>query len=130
MTLKYNFHEFLPFSFCDYVTASESNANECPGDGTYGFNVYYRLPSAGGESTSWLASGWAGKGVISVYAEMDESMLIGQCTFEMKTFVTPDEQRGVFQTPSAAASVGITLGATAALILICVWWRCCRRRNA
>jgi len=126
MTLTYNLNEYQPFTLCEYMTASNSNQNDCPGDGTYGFTVNYQLPSAGDERSSWLASGWNGQGTFKVYAEMDESMMIGMCTFYMKTYVTPDANRGVFQTPSAAAAIGITLGATAAFVLFCVYWRCCR----
>lgn len=54
-------------------------------------------------------------------------MLIGQCTFDLKTSVTPDEERGIFQTPSAAASVGIVAGVAAAMVIVCLWMRCCHR---
>jgi len=125
MTLQYNFNEMLAIPLCEYV--QPQGDYECPSDGSYAFSLDYPLPSAGGESTSWLASGWAGKGTIGIYAKKDESMLIGQCSFNMKTYVTSDESRGIFQTPSAAAMVGIVLGSVAALVIVGLWWRCCSR---
>jgi len=100
-----------------------------PGDGSYGFSVNYHLPSSGGETTSWLASGWAGTGTISIFAEEDENMLIGRCKFNLNTFVTENEAYGMFQIPSAAASVGIVSGTVAALALVCLYLRCCTRRK-
>lgn len=126
LTLRYNFNEMLPIPLCsEYLQGSEYNSDECPGDGSYDFNILYKLPSAGAQSTSWLASGWDGSGVFRIYAEENENMLIGECTFAMKTFVTANEEAGFFQTPSAAATVGIVLGALAALALICVFCYCC-----
>jgi len=130
MTLNYNFNEMMPLPLCYYyLKPSESNQYDCPGDGSYGFSVNYILPGAGGQSSSWLATGWAGTGTISIFAESNENMMIGQCTFNLKTYVTPDPERGIFQTPSAAASVGMLGGSVAALVLICFWMRCCRRSS-
>lgn len=126
LTLKYNLHEFMPVPLCsDYLVADSNNQNQCPYDGSYGFSVNYKLPSAGEQSTSWLASGWAGSGIMRIYAEEDESMLIGECTFSMKTYVTPSQTRGFMQAPSAAATVGIVLGALAAVALVCLYCYCC-----
>lgn len=130
MTLSYNFYELMPVPLCYYyLKASDANEYDCPGDGSYGFTTHYVLPSAGGESTSWLATGWAGTGTISLYAENDDTMLIGQCTFDLRTFVTPNEERGIFQTPSAAASVGMVAGTVAVGFIICVWMYCCHQSS-
>jgi hypothetical protein len=130
MTLKYTFQDMMPVPLCsEYLTAGENNGGECPADGTYAFSVSYDLPSAGEQSTSWLASGWAGSGSIRMYAEEDESMLIGDCTFNLKTYVTPTAEKGFFQTPSAAATVGIVLGTLAAVALLCLWCYCCAKKK-
>jgi len=132
MTINYNMKEMMPVPLCSYYITQdeeEDGDNECPADGSYQFAVNFALPSAGGETTSWLATGWAGTGTFSIYAEPDTSMLIGQCKFSLKTYVTTDEERGIFQTPSAAASVGMALGTLAALVLVVLYMRCCRRRN-
>src|SRR3569832_1513339 len=121
----------MPVPLCsDALVASASNSNQCPGDGSYGFSVSYELPSAGEQSTSWLASGWAGSGIIRMYAADDDTMLIGECTFNLKTYVTPAETKsGFFQTPSAAATVGIVLGALAAVALLSLWCYCCAKKR-
>jgi hypothetical protein len=130
MTLKYNFQDMMPVPLCsESLQAGENNQGDCPADGTYAFAVSYDLPSAGDQSTSWLASGWAGSGVIRMYAEEDESMMIGECTFNLKTYVTPTAEKGFLQTPSAAATVGIVLGALAAVALVCLWCYCCARKK-
>lgn len=130
MTLKYNFQDMMPVPLCsETLVAGENNQGDCPADGTYAFAVSYDLPSAGDQSTSWLASGWAGSGVIRMYAEEDESMLIGDCSFNLKTYVTPTAEKGFLQTPSAAATVGIVLGALAAVALVCLWCYCCARKK-
>lgn len=131
LTLKYNFHDMMPVPLCsDYLVAGDSNAGQCPADGSYAFAVSYELPSAGDQSTSWLASGWTGSGVIRMYAEDDETMLIGECSFNLKTYVTPSsEKTGFFQTPSAAATVGIVLGAFVAVALVGLWCYCCAKKR-
>jgi hypothetical protein len=131
LTLQYNLFEMLQVPLCsDYLTADADNQNQCPGSGSYDFSITYKLPSAGQESTSWLASGWAGSGIVRIYAEQDTSMLIGQCTFTMKTYVTPSASSSLPYTPTAAETVGIVLGALAVVALACLWCYCCRRKRA
>lgn len=130
LTLQYNLHEMMPIPLCsDSLTAGSNNQNACPGDGSYGFSFSYKLPSAGEKSTSWLASGWAGSGIMRIYAEQDESMKIGECTFDLKTYVTPTADQGFFQAPSAAATVGIVLGGLAAIALVCLYCYCCAKKR-
>lgn len=130
LTLNYNFFELMPINLCsDYLAENENNEGGCPADGSYDFSVTYGLPSAGEESTSWLASGWAGSGVIQIFATEDGSTLIGECTFNLKTYVTPSADKGVFQTPSAAVTVGIVLGALAVFALVCLYCYCCCRKR-
>ena len=45
------------------LVASENNAGECPGDGSYSFSMDYALPNSKDAST-WVASGWGGSGTI------------------------------------------------------------------
>ncbi|GKZ00104.1 hypothetical protein MPSEU_000963800 [Mayamaea pseudoterrestris] len=133
VTLQYQFFDKAQIPLCsDGLTATTDDA-ACPGDGSYQFSVEYNLPSAGNEHQSWLASGWNGNGVIQIFAEADENMLIGECTFVLDTFVTPATEANFYSRtvnpPSAAATVGIVMGALAVLGLICLYCYCCRRKS-
>lgn len=122
---SYDLFDMEEVLLCDYVYEEEGNQYQCPGDGAYDFSMTYSLPSSGSETMSWLASGWKGTAVISFYAAPDvEGMLIGQCTLDLQTFVTPNEEDGIFQKPSAAATAGIVLGALALLSLCCCYCYC------
>ena len=86
-SLDFSLFEMMQVPLCnaDYLVADENNANgDCPADGTYTFSVPYKLPNSGAETASWLASGWQGDGLIEIFAEQDESMLVGQCTMDLQ----------------------------------------------
>ena len=132
VTLQYQFFDKAQIPLCgDGLTATTDDA-ACPGDGSYQFSVDYNVPSAGDEHQSWLASGWNGKGVIQIFAEADETMLIGECSFVLDTYVTPATEANFYSRtvnpPSAAATVGIVLGTLAALGLVCLYCYCCKRK--
>ena len=131
LTLKYTFFNMMPVPLCSSsLVAASGNAGDCPANGAYGFSVNYKLPTAGSGSTSWLATGWAGSGTFKLYAQNDLSMLIGQCSFNLKTYVTPSPNRSTVPwTPSAAAATGITLGVLAFIALGCLYCSCCRARR-
>ena len=133
-TLDFNLFDMLEIPLChENMEYDEENEGDCPGNGEYGFQVTYKLPSAGDEKTSWLASGWQGTGMISMYAEPDESMKIGECTLDLQTYVTPAEGEDyLLNIPSAAVAAGIVLGALGVLTLIALYCYCCcgRRRSA
>jgi hypothetical protein len=119
----------------DTMTAGANNQNgDCPSDGSYGFSVGYDLPLAGtSEYMTWLDSGWNGKGIIQLYAEKDDNMLIGECVYYVKTYVTPGSGEGGVASKlpvdipsiSAAAAVGIALGSMAAIVLLTLYCYCC-----
>jgi hypothetical protein len=98
---------------------------ECPNDGSYAFSVQYVLPTAGKETTSWLASGWTGTGVVQMYAQANDQMLIGECILTLSTFVTKEDTSSLLSTPSAAATAGIILAVVLAAILMCFYCYCC-----
>ena len=130
LTLSYNLFQMAEMDLCydNVVYATyDDDATTCPGDGTYDFEVYYDLPPAADESASWLATGWQGVGNLYMYSQVDESMLIGECTMDLKTYVTPTDNFSIIQTPSAAAVVGILAGLAATTFLICFYLACCRR---
>jgi hypothetical protein len=123
----------LQVPLCDEtMVADEGNQNACPGDGTQNYEFVYKLPSAGSEQTSWLASGWDGSGLIEMYAQQDKSMKIGECSLQLKTYVTrPEERNSLLSTPSAAATVGIVLASVAVACLALLYcYCCCKRRKA
>lgn len=131
LTLTYNFFTMMPVDMCsEYLSYGQDDdyQGECPSNGDYDFSVTYTLPGAGDESTSWLATGWAGSGLFQLFAEEDDSMLIGECTFSLKTYVTPSAEQS-YPIPSAAVTAGIVLGALAFVALICCWCYCCTRRR-
>lgn len=111
------------------LVSGDENQSECPGDGSYSYSVQYKLPSAGDDKTLWLASGFQGDGVIQMFAEEDERMLIGECQVTLKTYVTRTEENmyGPFETPSAAASIGMILALSALIGLCCCYSYCCIR---
>lgn len=129
MGISFNLCEMREISMCDdTMVADEANENDCPGDGSFEYGITYRLPSAGPEVASWLATGWKGNGILQMFAAQDESMMIGNCELDLKTFVTQQGET-LIGAPSAAVSAGIALGALATLSLLCCYCYCCRRRR-
>jgi hypothetical protein len=132
-SINFNLLDMMQVPLCDEtMVAGEDNQYACPGDGTQNYEVVYKLPSAGSEQTSWIASGWDGSGLIQMFAQQDESMKIGECTLQLKTYVTrPVERNSLLSTPSAAATVGIVLASLAvAGLLLMYCYCCCKRRKA
>jgi hypothetical protein len=131
-TISFNLLDMMPVPLCDEtMVADENNQNACPGDGTHNYEVTYKLPSAGSDQTSWLASGWEGSGLIQMFAEQDKSMKIGECYLSLKTYVSrpAGERKSLLSTPSAAATVGICLAAVAVLGILTMYCYCCCRRK-
>lgn len=122
-TLEFSLLDMNQVPLChDTMFARSGNVNECPGDGTYSFDVNYRLPNAGSKSASWLASGWQGTGFIRMYAEPDESMLIGECILRLQTYLTPTgSEKGMVKTPTAAVAAGMGLAVLAVAMIGCVY---------
>jgi hypothetical protein len=129
-TMNFNILNMMKIPLCDEsLVADSGNTNECPGDGTFSYYVYYNLPKSGTESASWMASGWTGTGYIEIYAEANVNMMIGRCSMDLQTYVTASEEKGYLRTPSAATAAGISLAALAALSLLCFWCCCCMGRR-
>ena len=129
-TLDFNLLDMMQVPLCDdSMVADGNNANDCPGDGSYDYSVTYKLPSAGSEPTSWLASGWQGSGLVQMFAEPDEAMLIGDCVLALRTYVTKKDQSSLISAPSAAQTAGIVLGSIALLALLILWCYCCRKKR-
>lgn len=130
-SISFNLLDMMPVPLCDEtMVAGEDNQYACPGDGTQSYELVYRLPSAGSEHTSWLASGWDGSGLIQMFAQQDESLKIGECSLQLKTYVTrPEERKSLLSTPSAAATVGIVLASLAATGLLLMYCYCCCKRR-
>jgi hypothetical protein len=131
-TLDFTLFDMLPVPLChDTMVADSSNENECPGTGSYDFSVNYTLPGAGSDKTSWLASGWAGKGIIQMFAEVDDTMKIGECGLDLLTYVTRKESNSSMLTfPSAAVSSGLFLALFAVFaVLLCYCYICRRGRT-
>ena len=126
-TLSFNLLDMVPLSLCsDAIVATEDNQYACPGTGSYEFSAEYALPSAGSNTTSWLATGWHGEGLIQMFAESDESMKIGECKLELQKYVTPKEMKNtMLQVPSAAVSSGLLLALFAIIALIVFYCYCC-----
>jgi len=93
------------------LVASENNAGECPGDGSYSFSMDYALPNSKDAST-WLASGWGGSGTIAMYSTetVSADSLVGYCTLPMTTAVTSSASSN-YNPPSASTTTGLVIGA-------------------
>lgn len=131
-TLDFNLFDMMEVPLChENMVANDGNAADCPGAGSHDFQVTYKLPSSGSESTSWLASGWHGSGDMAMYAEPNENMMIGHCTLDLQTYVTASsaDEKSLLGTPSAAVAFGIALGGLVALSLLCVYCYCCCRKG-
>jgi hypothetical protein len=134
MGVSFNLCEMQAIAVCDdTMVADGSNANVCPGDGTFAYDITYRMPSAGPEFASWLTTGWKGHGVLQLFATQDESKMIGNCYLNLKTSVTQQEET-LIGTPSALISAIVVLAVVAALsLLVCYCHctrRCCRKKDA
>jgi hypothetical protein len=134
LAMDFNLFDYIPLPLCDddgtYIVASQNNGNECPADGQYDYTVPYRLPNAGAESASWLATGWQGSGYVKYYADADATELIGNCRMVLKTFVTHNvTSQGLISTPSAAETAAIVVASFVVFLLFCVWCYCCTKRR-
>ncbi len=132
LTLEYKPFEMRQFQLCNgNLVQGQDSQSECPADGTYMYSIPYKLPAAGGGHPVWLASGFQGNGVIRMYAEQDERMLIGECHLRLKTYVTRTEENtfGPLVTPSAAVTLGIVSAFITLIGLCCCFSRCCVRRR-
>lgn len=99
--------------------------DNCPADGLYAFQVGYTLPAAD-DVTSWLATGWAGSGEISILAEKGNSAtLVGYCTLKFSTAVTPSKA-GSINPPSALVASLIAVAVVLGIVLLCIYCTCCR----
>lgn len=129
-SMDFNLLDMMQVPLCDEtMTADESNENECPGDGSHNYALDYKLPSAGNGATSWVASGWEGSGLVQMFAEPNEDMLIGECTLILRTYVTKSNTDTLELTPSASQTAGIVLAVAAMLALLIFWCYCCRRKK-
>ncbi|GAX14601.1 hypothetical protein FisN_6Lh383 [Fistulifera solaris] len=132
LTLEYKPFEMRQFQLCHgSLVQGQDSQSACPADGTYMYSISYKLPAAGGGHPVWLASGFQGNGVIRMYAEQDERMLIGECHLRLKTYVTRTDENtfGPLVTPSAAVTLGIVSAFMALVGLCCCYSRCCVRRR-
>jgi hypothetical protein len=135
LAMDFNLFDYMAMPLCDdtstyIVAASDNNADECPGDGQYDYTTQYRLPNAGAESASWLATGWQGSGYIKYYADADASEVIGSCKMTLKTYVTHNTtSQGLVSTPSAAETAALAVGAFVVLVLLGLWCFCCTKRR-
>lgn len=122
-----------PFQLCSgNLVQADGSQSECPADGSYSYSIPYKLPTAGAGHPVWLASGFQGNGIIRMFAEQDERMLIGECHVKLRTYVTRTKENtyGPFETPSAAVSLGIASALMALIGLCCCYSRCCVRRKS
>jgi hypothetical protein len=119
--LTYHLFEDLQIDLCQQsMTAVEGNANKCPGDGKYSFDVGYVLPTTA-DSSSWLATGWTGTGEIAMYSQKSNlDSLVGYCTFALSTAVTVSASKR-FNPPSASTTTGLVLGFVAFAVLASVY---------
>lgn len=130
---SYDLFDMREVLLCDSIYQEEGNQYDCPGDGAYDFSMTYALPDSASGVMSWLATGWSGEADVTFYAEQDVAgMVIGHCTLNLQTYVTPDEEKGLMQTPSAAATAGIVLALVVLSLFCCAYCyctSCCRRKD-
>lgn len=102
----------------------------CPQDGTYSFQVKYKLPSAGDDQSAWLATAWTGTADIAVLAEEGnyESMA-GYCTLTLHTDVTANAAKQ-FQTPTAQVVSFLVLAVLVTIGVLYIYCRCCASRGS
>mmetsp|Transcript_16341 Transcript_16341/g.24734 ORF Transcript_16341/g.24734 Transcript_16341/m.24734 type:complete len:311 (-) Transcript_16341:92-1024(-) len=100
----------------------------CTVDGTYAFFVDYDLPYSG-EKMSWLATGWKGVGNVRLFSESGNSeSLIGYCTLNFNTYVTPsgDDTPIYYQfIPNSQISSYILGGFIIFILLLIFYCTCC-----
>jgi hypothetical protein len=129
LTLTYHLFDDLAVNLCHENMVAGADNRPCPGDGTYSFEMEYPLPSTA-DSSSWLATGWAGTGEIAMYAEKNNlETLVGYCTFSMATGVTASASQK-FNPPSASTTSGILAGLIVAIFLAVAYCACCRGRRS
>ena len=129
-TLDFNLLDMYEVPLCDEsMVADESNEQECPGDGANSFSITYELPSAGDERASWLASGWRGSGVVKMYAEPSENMLIGECNLSLRTHVTQKNKSSLVGTPSASVTMWIVVASALSFAALLFYCYCCHGKG-
>lgn len=125
LALDYHLFQFMPVELCNenlVVAVNDNGYDECPADGEYSFTSYYTLPSYD-EKTSWLSTGWTGRGEITMYATADTTTKIGYCSFEIYPLVTPSSSRGM-NPPTAATTAAIVLGVVGLALGTCLFCSC------
>jgi len=112
----------------DAVAEEEQDAADtCAGNGMYTFYVDLDLPE-NDDKLSWLATGWKGVGDIMLFANSgDSSSLVGYCTLNFATHVTPQDE--IYYLPSALIASLSIIGVMAAVVFSCCFCRCCRKGN-
>lgn len=130
-TVAFNLYDMMKVPLCDASLVSNANNQyTCPGTGAYNYEFSYKLPDAGSQATSWMASGWQSSGTVQLYAAQDKTMKIGDCTMALKTYVTQSSQKSsLLSTPSAAATAGIVLASLVVLGLLFLYCYCCCARK-
>lgn len=131
VSLNFNLFENKEISLCSYTMEANSYGGyngyggyqyNCPNDGAYNYSVLYTLPSAGKETQSWFGSGWKPTGVIQLFADEYDTVLIGECTLGLTTYVTQKSGQE-YETPPASLVSAIVLGSLLGITLL--WFCCC-----
>jgi hypothetical protein len=137
MTLQYELFNDLSVKFCGDWIYAQQNGN-CPGDGSYHFEVPYTLPRSR-DFTTWFATGWKGTAYISITngrksSTYDNSTIesapvqLGYCELHFSTYTTESDALGWSTLPTAMA-VSITLVALTAAMACCCCYLMCRKRR-
>ena len=105
------------------------NYQECPGDGTYHFEIPYQLPETEGIE-AWFATGWQGVSYLKIFREQsDESAQLAHCKLHFRTYVTDAGADNWYALPSAAQATIIVFGVLGFLFLIVLCLACRPRRK-
>jgi hypothetical protein len=136
ITLQYDLFNDLSVKFCgDWVSAKQSG--DCPGDGSYHFELPYTLPKSH-DFTTWFATGWKGTATISItndrFNTYDNStsdtspIQLGYCELHFSTYTTDSDAAG-WRTLPSAMTVSLTLIGVIAAMTCCCCYLMCRRRQ-
>jgi hypothetical protein len=136
MTLEFDLFSDLSVKFCgDWVSAKQDG--DCPGDGSYHFQVPYTLPK-NDDFTTWFATGWKGTAFISIasdrYSTYDNStsetspVQLGYCELHFSTYTT-ESNAADWKTLPSAMTVSLTLVGIVAAMACCCCFLMCRRRQ-
>ena len=137
LSIEFDLLQYLQVPICGQYVSPEgysaeandnddgnANADGCPADGLYDFNITYFLPQEETKA-SWLATGWKGEGEVSFYAGANNAdSLMGSCQLHFATAVSPANSESFLAKvpiPSSFVTAAVIFAFVCFLILTCLY---------